>query len=180
SLDATGLGRLVQARWGVPIVLAGVQANMAMGPAPTHGVRVKTVYGLPGAREQAAQGFPVLFWTTVPQLKWALLEGVSPEQARLHALVCTMARLPDTNLAHRGGMKGLQWAQARAEHFLAQGGVFAPGWAERAHAMCKQFRARWLSPGGSADLLSAAMFVQQLGELSKLLTQAAAHTVDAP
>ncbi|HEX4916737.1 MAG TPA: triphosphoribosyl-dephospho-CoA synthase, partial [Limnobacter sp.] len=47
SLDATGLGRLVQARWGVPIVLAGVQANMAMGPAPTHGVRVKTVYGLP-------------------------------------------------------------------------------------------------------------------------------------
>jgi len=124
---------------------------------------------LPGAREQAAEGFPVLFWTTVPQLRWALSEGLSQEQAQLHALVCTIGKLPDTNLAHRGGLKGLQWAQGRVDQFLAEGGVFAPGWKSRAQHLCAQFESQWLSPGGSADLLSAALFVQALVQVNSEL-----------
>lgn len=156
------LGRLVAAKWGVNILLAGVQP----GVQATHGRHVKNTFGLPGAREQAAQGFPVLFATTVPQLNWALSEGASMEQASLHALVSTMATLPDTNLAHRGGLKGLQWAQRRVGQFLAEGGVFDAAWQQNAAAMCTEFEAHWLSPGGSADLLSAALFVQSLATLN--------------
>lgn len=160
-------GRLVAAKWGVNILLAGVQP----GVLPTHGRHVKNAFGLPGAREQAAQGFPVLFATTVPQLHGALSEGASTEQASLHALVSTMATLPDTNLAHRGGLKGLLWAQRRADLFLAEGGVFATNWRQNAAAMCTEFEAHWLSPGGSADLLSAALFVQSLAALNATLSQ---------
>ena len=166
-LEPMRLGRLVAAKWGVNILLAGVQP----GVQPTHGRHVKNAFGLPGAREQAAQGFPVLFATTVPQLRWALSEGVNKEQANLHALVCTMAKLPDTNLAHRGGLKGLRWAQRRVEQFLAGGGVFAPAWRRNAVAMCSEFESRWLSPGGSADLLSAALFVQSLAALNTKFSQ---------
>ncbi|MCR2747472.1 triphosphoribosyl-dephospho-CoA synthase [Limnobacter parvus] len=155
------LGRWVAQHWGANILLAGVPSSNSNAET-THGRQVKDAFGLPGAREQAAQGFPVLFWTTVPQLRWALLEGLDAEAAQLHALVCTIAQLPDTNLAHRGGLKGLQWAQARVEQFLAQGGVFSPSWRKNAQAMCAEFKAQWLSPGGSADLLSAALFIQSL------------------
>lgn len=159
------LGRLVAAKWGVNILLAGVQP----GVQPTHGRKVKNAFGLPGAREQAAQGFPVLFSTTVPQLHWALSEGASVEQASFHALACTIQKLPDTNLAHRGGLKGLQWAQHRVEQFLTAGGVFVKPWQLNAATMCSEFEARWLSPGGSADLLSAALFVQSLAALNTKL-----------
>ncbi|WP_341236954.1 triphosphoribosyl-dephospho-CoA synthase [uncultured Limnobacter sp.] len=167
--EPIGLGRLVAAKWGVNILLAGVQDQVLCADTPTHGRRVRDAFGLPGAREQAAEGFPVLFWTTVPQLRWALSEGLSQEQAQLHALVCTIGKLPDTNLAHRGGLKGLQWAQGKVDQFLAEGGVFAPGWRLRAEHLCEQFEAQWLSPGGSADLLSAALFVQALVQVNSEL-----------
>lgn len=167
------LGRLVAAKWGVNILLAGVQQQVQVqaqcSAKPTHGHLVKDAFGLPGAREQAVDGFPVLFWTTVPQLRWALSEGIGDEQARLHALVCTIGKLPDTNLAHRGGLKGLHWAQARVDQFLAEGGVFAPGWRHKAQHLCAQFEAKWLSPGGSADLLSAALFIQALVQVNSEL-----------
>ena len=168
GFEPLGLGRLVAAQWGANILLAGVQAGGQADTQLTHGRQAKSVFGLPGAREQALQGFPVLFSTTAPQLRWALCAGFSPEQARLHALVCSIGKLPDTNLAHRGGLKGLQWAQNRVNQFLADGGVFAQGWVERAEQLCGQFEARWLSPGGSADLLSAALFVQALAKLNSM------------
>lgn len=169
--EPIGLGRLVAAKWGVNILLAGVQDQIQHIDSPTHGRRVRDAFGLPGAREQAADGFPVLFWTTVPQLRWALSEGLSAEQAQLHALVCTIGKLPDTNLAHRGGLKGLNWAQGRVDQFLAEGGVFAPGWQPRAQHLCDQFEAQWLSPGGSADLLSAALFIQALVQVNAELSR---------
>lgn len=167
--DSIGLGRLVSAKWGVNIVLAGVQAQIGANDLPTHGRRVKAALGLPGAREQAADGFPVLFQITLPQLQWALSEGIGEEQARLHALVCTIGKLPDTNLAHRGGLNGLLWAKQRVGQFLTEGGVFAPGWKDRVQQLCDEFELHWLSPGGSADLLSAALFVQALDKVNSEL-----------
>lgn len=152
------LGVVVAEKWGANIVLSGVQHCAT----PTHGRLVKNAYGLPGAREQAADGFPVLFETTLPQLQRALSAGLNTEQASLHALLCTISQLPDTNLAHRGGMAGLQWAQSATGQLIATCGVGSPGFVQRAQQLCDEFEARWLSPGGSADLLSAALFIQTL------------------
>lgn len=70
--------------------------------------------------------------------------------------------LDDTNLLHRGGQAGLDFAQAAARAFMARGGVRANGWRERAASVHRGFVARRLSPGGAADLLAMSVFVDAL------------------
>lgn len=160
-LEVSVLGQVVVERWGEAIHAAALAA-----PADSHGARLRHRHGLPGAREQALAGFPVLFGTSLPQLQLALSAGASPEAAGLHALMATMAVLPDTNLAHRGGLTGLRWAQDQAACFLNLGSVFRPGWRTRLTRIQEAFVARWLSPGGSADLLAAAWLLHDLHVLS--------------
>ena len=154
------LGRHVAQHWGAAILIAGAAPGAEFDA--THGARLRCGHGLPGAREQAAAGFPVLFATTLAQLEHAQARGAPADAAAIHALLATIAVLPDTNLAHRGGLYGLHWAQRTAGRFVAVGGVFAPGWMTALDTLGGAFVARWLSPGGSADLLAAACFVHAL------------------
>lgn len=154
--DAASLGRVVAQRW-VPDFRVPATA------ATTHGLAVRLQYGIPGAREHAAAGFPVLFDVALPALEHALARGADPRQAGVHALLSIIAVLADTNLVHRGGPQGLAWAQVVSEAFLASGSVFAVGWERRLETLAAEFVARRLSPGGAADLLAAAWFVQRLG-----------------
>lgn len=174
------LGGIVARRWGAAILIAAVAPGPEVGS--THGARVRGRYGLPGAREQAAAGFPVLFATTLLQLERALARGAGPDGAAVHALIATMAELPDTNIAHRGGIDGLRWARHAAAGFVAAGSVFAPGWMEALDALGKAFVDRWLSPGGSADLLAAAWFLHELraGVLPAHPTAAPTQTMGVP
>lgn len=154
-IEPDRLGEVVADHWGEALLAAAARA-----PADSHGLRVRQALGLPGAREQAASGFPVLFGTTLPALRQARARLGNDPRALLHALIATIAVLPDTNLAHRGGRGGLQWARAVATDFIAAGSVFADGHARRLDALCSAFERRHLSPGGSADLLAAALFVE--------------------
>jgi len=154
------LGAVVARHWGGAILIAGTAPGVEL--QATHGARLRGRYRLPGAREQAAAGFPALFATTLPQLERARTAGAPPDAAALQALLATIAVLPDTNLAHRGGLDGLRWAQREAQSFLARGGVFARGWMHALAALGEAFVARWLSPGGSADLLAAAWLLSAL------------------
>ena len=158
-LQPVVLGKVVVDFWADAILLPG---STMVAPLPSHGARMKQTLGLPGAREQAAAGFPLLFDVTLLQLQHALEAGRPADEAALHALLATVAELPDTNLAHRGGQAGLDWARAQAGNFMATGGVFAPGWRDALQALCGSFVERRLSPGGSADLLSAAWFLWSL------------------
>ncbi|MDX5410224.1 MAG: triphosphoribosyl-dephospho-CoA synthase [Thauera sp.] len=151
------LGNVVAEEWGNALLDAAEAA-----PADTHGMYVRRNLGLPGAREQAANGFPVLFETTLPALHEARQRLGNDPRALLHALISTIAVLPDTNLAHRGGRSGLEWAQYAAADFIAGGSVFNAGGERRLKVLCTAFERRWLSPGGSADLLAAALFVTEL------------------
>lgn len=153
--DAASLGRVVVQRWAPDFAAA-------TPGAPTHGRAVRLQHGIPGAREHAAAGFPVLFEVALPALEHALARGADQRQAGVHALLAIIAVLTDTNLVHRGGPEGLAWAQVASEAFLAGGSVFAAGWESRLDTLAAEFVARWLSPGGAADLLAATWFVQRL------------------
>lgn len=151
------LGNVVAEEWGNALLDAAEAA-----PADTHGLHVRRNLGLPGAREQAANGFPVLFETTLPALREARRRlGMDP-RGLLHALIATIAVLPDTNLAHRGGRSGLAWAQYAAADFITRGSVFNASGERRLKALCGAFERRRLSPGGSADLLAAALFIANI------------------
>lgn len=162
-MQVEALGEVVAHTWGEAILRAGRDAARAQLPR-THGLRLRIDHGLPGAREQAAAGFPVLFEVTLMTLRDARQSGRHASDAALQALFATMAVLPDTNLAHRGGLGGLAWAQAQAAGFLAAGGVAAPDAPVRLEHIAHAFVDRWLSPGGSADLLATACWLEALAE----------------
>ena len=160
-----GLGEVVAQRWGTAILAAGQGAGPEVNA--THGARLRRAAGLQGAREQAAAGFPVLFEVTLPQLHAASRRAEPPSAGALHALLATIAVLPDTNLAHRGGLAGLAWAQREAQAFLDRGGLAAADGAVALDALCGAFVERWLSPGGSADLLAAAWMLQDMAVFAR-------------
>jgi len=150
-----GLGQAVQRHFGPAL------RTLLADPA-SHGSRASRRHGLPGARDQARAGFPQVFEVALPAFRDCLARGADRPRAALQALFGLVAVLPDTNLLHRGGAEGLAFAQAAARGFLEPGGVFAPGWERRAGDVHRAFLARRLSPGGSADLLAAALFVERL------------------
>ena len=81
------------------------------------------------------------------------------QAARVHAFFALLATLDDTNLLHRGGAEGLAFARTSAATFLRDGGIGRPDWRAHAAAVHRAFVARRLSPGGSADLLAATLFL---------------------
>ncbi|WP_313419130.1 triphosphoribosyl-dephospho-CoA synthase, partial [Stenotrophomonas sp.] len=129
--------------------------------ASSPGQRARLHHGVPGVREQAAAGYPLLRELAVPTLRHALHSGLARDAALCQTLMQLVAQVDDLNLLHRGGADGLAWAQQQAHSFLAGGGAFAPGWQARLHALGEGFVARRLSPGGSADLLACAWFLLQ-------------------
>ena len=121
--------------------------------------------GLRGASHEAAAGFPALFDTAVPALTAAGARGLASRLARLDTLFHVMAVLDDSNLALRGGLAGLRHAQSAARGFLAAGGAAQPGALQAAAAIGRDFVARRLSPGGAADTVAAACWLQRIGAL---------------
>ena len=155
-LDADAVCRHVAERWGAPIRLA---AARAAGRA-SHGTIVRRRYGAGGAREEAARGFPSVRALALPALRRARADTDEARQrAALDALFALIAELEDSNLLWRGGPQGLAFARAQARAFLDAGGADAPDGLRRAQAVHARFVARRLSPGGSADLLAAALFL---------------------
>ena len=157
--DAINLRRMLLARWGAAL------ASRARRALDTHGARAARAHGLRCASEEAAQGLPTLFDHVLPALREARRAGADDRGAKLHALFTAMAAVDDTNLVHRGGLRGLRDAQRLARDFLAGGGGLradAPVRAARVHALFVEQR---LSPGGAADLLAAACWVERVERL---------------
>jgi triphosphoribosyl-dephospho-CoA synthase len=121
---------------------------------------------LRSASAEAALGFPVLFETAVPTMRGAALRGLGRQERRLDTLFHVMAVLDDSNLAHRGGIEGLRHAQRSAADFLMAGGAAHPAGRARAQAIGRDFVRRRLSPGGAADTLAAACWMERIGALA--------------
>lgn len=128
----------------------------------SNGNRACRNYAVGGARGEAAAGFPHVFRIGLPALAAARAAGASESAAVVQAFFAIMASLEDTNLLHRGGAGGLAYATSAATSFLAEGGVLSGGWRERAVLIHHEFVQRRLSPGGSADLLAATLFVDRM------------------
>ncbi|QNH23085.1 triphosphoribosyl-dephospho-CoA synthase MdcB [Xanthomonas sp. GW] len=127
----------------------------------SHGQRMRRLHGVAGVREQAAAGFPLLREVALPSLRAALRAGLAQEAALAQTLLQLIAQTDDLNLLHRGGRDGLRFAQCSARAFLEAGGAAQPDWRQQLSRIGDAFVARRLSPGGSADLLACACFLQR-------------------
>jgi triphosphoribosyl-dephospho-CoA synthase len=123
-------------------------------------------HGLRSASDEAADAFPALFDVALPALREAIGRGLPRPHAHLDTLFSVMAVLDDSNLAHRGGMAGLRFARSLARDYVGNGGSSRPGGLEEARRIGEEFVGRRLSPGGSADMLSAACWFQRMAWLT--------------
>ncbi|CAM4232163.1 triphosphoribosyl-dephospho-CoA synthase [Paenibacillus xylanexedens] len=148
--------------------VAGALARLPDRHAPqqraSNGQRVQRRYGARGAREEAEAGFPHVVDIGLPALRAARSAGRTETQARLDALLAIMASLEDTCLLHRGGHDALAAARSGAATVLSRGGS---GTAEGMAAL-EQLGSRLVgigaSPGGSADLLAAVLFLDRIDQ----------------
>lgn len=159
NLPAKRLTVIVRVRWGEAILRGPIPLN-------SHGTTAGRRFGAGGARAEAAAGFSHAVRIGLPALQAGRVLAGGEEPGRAHAFFALLAVLGDTNLLHRGGWEGLMDARRAARAFLAAGGVGQPDWRARAVAIHRRFVARRLSPGGSADLLAATIFLDRLERVS--------------
>lgn len=127
----------------------------------SNGQRASSRYRLPGAREEAQQGFPHVVGLALPQLSASRERGASEQEAQLDALMAMMTTLSDTCVLSRAGMAGLNAMQQGAASVLAAGGVSQSAGRRALATLDAEMLALNASPGGAADLLSAALFLDR-------------------
>jgi len=125
----------------------------------SHGARARRRYGVGGAVGQAQAGFPYVTHHALPALRVARARGADEPSARLDALLALMAQLDDTCVLHRGGAAGLRAVQLAARAVLDAGGSHTAEGRARFAELDRLCAVKRLSPGGSGDLLAAALFL---------------------
>ncbi|MES2257545.1 MAG: triphosphoribosyl-dephospho-CoA synthase MdcB [Pseudomonadota bacterium] len=154
ALSPAMLRAVLLATWGEEL-----GRHMQADGADSHGLRAAAQHAASGAREEGALGLPSVFEVGLPALRRTLARGGDMRHARTDALFALMAHISDTNVVHRGGMRGAQLVRDEARRFIALGGTGNPAWREQALACHRLFVRRRLSPGGAADLLAATCLV---------------------
>jgi triphosphoribosyl-dephospho-CoA synthase len=145
--------------------LAGRVASFPDRCAPTeasHGSLVTRRYGVSGARGEARRGFPHVVGVALPALRAARDAGRPERLACLDALIALIANVDDTCLLHRGGRAALRDAQAGARAVLIAGGNATVAGRRAVRSLEMTLLSHNASPGGSADLLAAALFLDSL------------------
>ena len=166
------LGLLVAAHTSTgsrdPRAIARVAAQIASLPDPSgnaqdsHGAQACELFGVRGARGEAQAGFPHAVDCALPALRAARARGARESVARVDALLAIMTSLDDTCLLHRGGRAALYAAQSGAAAVLAAGGVGEAAGTDAFAALEASLLAQRASPGGAADLLASALFLDSI------------------
>jgi triphosphoribosyl-dephospho-CoA synthase len=175
------LGLLVAAAAGRPgqnareiAAAAGAIARLPDRMQPellTHGDIVRARYGAAGARGEAINDFPHVIKVGLPALRLKRAAGSSEQLCRLHALLSIMSCLNDTCVLYRGGVEALHAVKSGAQAVLMAGGPGSTQGQKEIRKLERDLITRNVSPGGSADLLAATIFLDALerrqGEISK-------------
>lgn len=141
--------------------IAALQDRFAR-PHVSNGDQVFRRYGVRGARMEACSGFPHVLFRGLPALRSARQAGMTERHAQLDTLLAIMTTLDDTCLLHRGGRKALEVAQRGAAHALSLGGSSTPMGLQALDTLHRSLMELWASPGGSADMLAATLFVDSV------------------
>ena len=134
-------------------------AAMSKATARTTGERVYLDYGLQGVRGEMANGLLSVKNVALPMIHEARSAGYNTNRAGVYALLALIARGRDTNMIARGGKEKADAASKWAEELLYYCD-FPPLTA--VEVLNRKFIAENLSPGGCADLLAAAFFLDSL------------------
>jgi triphosphoribosyl-dephospho-CoA synthase len=136
--------------------------DRAMPRLVSHGDAVTKRYGVAGARGEALCGFPHVIDVALPMLRLKRQSGATEQIARLDTLLSIISRLDDTCVLYRGGEEALATAKEGAAAVGALGGSGTVLGRQRLWQLDRRLLDLNASPGGSADLLAAALFLDAL------------------
>ncbi len=128
----------------------------------TAGEQLYLKYGVRGVRGEAEDAFPSVIRHALPRLRADLAAGTSWNDAMIDALFVLCQRVEDTTVLNRAGPEGLAYVRAKASEALALGGMTSAQGRRFIQTLDEDFSRRNLSPGGCADLLAAAVFLEML------------------
>ncbi len=111
---------------------------------------------------EASNNFPHVIHCGLITLRRRRSNQHPAEVCRLDALLSLMAELDDTCVLYRGGIEALHVVQSGAQAALDAGGSSTTGGRQRIYQLDRELVARHVSPGGSADLLAASIFLDAL------------------
>jgi triphosphoribosyl-dephospho-CoA synthase len=151
---------------------AGQLARFSDCNAPgqeTHGSIVSRHYKVSGARGEGCEGFPHVVNIGLPALRRSRRHSDRETEARLDALMAIMMSLDDTCLLYRGGLLGLRTAQSGAAAVLRAGGSATIWGGGRLEQLDRDLKSLNCSPGGSADLLAATLFLDLISNAKEAL-----------
>lgn len=130
------------------------------------GSKVRARYKVRSAREEAMEGFPSLRNLALPA--WTKYSGAPEYIIRLNVLLTLMSAVDDTCILHRSNMQVLHQIKRQAALIIRNGGLeHAQNWILYLK-LDEYVNRQWVSPGGSADLLSAGIFLQKITQHFKI------------
>ena len=131
--------------------------QLATGFAPTagtHGNNAVNAHRVTGALDLAKAGYPQLFSDWLPAYEGWSVENLSTARHKLLLLI--MSQLDDTNVIHRVGYEQAQQVKQEAQALLNNYST------DGMEMMNRDYIARNISPGGSADMVAHTVFIHAI------------------
>ena len=123
-------------------------------------------YGLEGIRGEAEHSFRNTARAIELFRKLNATQGQMTLRERcIHVLIDIMSVNDDTCIAAHGGITELMRVKKESEEIMKLGGMLTAEGIEALFTMDKNLRSKGLSPRGSAVIVSAALFVLELGNM---------------
>ena len=125
----------------------------------TKGERVYLEHGITGIRGEAESGYPSVRIAGLPALRGYVSRGMSLNDALCMTLIHIMAHARDTNIISRHDIETANDVMSLAGEMVESGFGL-----EDIRRLDGEFIARWISPGGSGDLLAVTYFMYSLDD----------------
>lgn len=136
-------------------------AAMKKRPPKTHGEILFSKYGERGIRGQALDGFPILKNIALPFLRELKKAAFDENERNVMLLLKIIAHLDDTNVLSRSSRESLEWLQGEAQAILGKNERIDMNAVSELNRACI---AKNISPGGAADILAVALFLEKITE----------------
>ncbi len=146
------------------LVKEAVEKDFEQIDSATSGGRLYLKYGLGGIRKEALSGFESALKFGLPHYKRLRDKNFTANDAGAITLLYLISNVKDTNLYHRGGLEGAEYAAKITNELLSS----APEPEKhQIEALDDAFIEKNLSPGGCADLLAITYFLYSIESQKK-------------
>ncbi|MBQ7576944.1 MAG: triphosphoribosyl-dephospho-CoA synthase [Synergistaceae bacterium] len=132
----------------------------------SQGERAYIAYGLEGCRGEVEHGYNMTLKALEILRRLEATQGQLDFRERVtHALIEIMTENQDTCLTINEGITGLINVQREAKEVIKSGGILTSEGVDAIFRMDKNLRSRGAAPGGSAVIMSSALFISGLANM---------------